>query len=83
MVRHEGANDDALLILRHTLRRVVDRLVETVARRARLLRKTVQVPSAARGATIAASIVAYGATTRSSLKPRLRPRPGTPNGPYW
>ena len=35
------------------------------------------------GAIEAARMLAYGAITRSSASPRLRPRPGTPNARYW
>ena len=37
---------------------------------------------AASGATIRARALAYGATTRSSARPRLSPSPGTPNARY-
>src|SRR6185436_3898892 len=49
--------------------RVVDRVEEAV------------VPFGP-GSIIAASTVAYGATTTSSPSPRFRPRPGTPNALY-
>ncbi len=39
--------------------------------------------SAATGSTMAANAVAYGATTRSSDRPRFRPRPLTPKLEYW
>src|SRR5947209_10084167 len=43
MMRHEGLNDYALLILRHALRRVINRLVETVARKSAFARKAIKV----------------------------------------
>ena len=77
VVRHVGADDRDGLALRETRRGVVERLVEAVAAapagggQAREKFRT-----AARGSTIAASAVAYGATTTSSLRPRFRPEAG-------
>ena len=64
--------------------RVVDRLVEAVApRRAQSAARRRRLLHAASASTISASAVAYGAMTRSSARPRLKPRPGTPNAWYW
>ena len=35
------------------------------------------------GSTISPIALAYGATTTSSAKPRLKPSPGTPKAWYW
>src|SRR5205085_8968732 len=43
MMRHEGLNDYALLILRHALRRVINRLVETVARKSAFACQAIKV----------------------------------------
>ena len=45
-------------------------------------RRRSRFSSTACGAIGAARIEAYGATTRSSARPRLRPSPGTPNARY-
>jgi hypothetical protein len=44
MVRHERMNDDAILMLGHTLRRVINRLIKTVPRERADLRKSLHVP---------------------------------------
>ena len=61
---------------------VVDRFVETEAAVEARAGQTLEVLR--RGARIdqAASAVAYGAITRSSSRPRLKPSPGTPNALY-
>jgi len=82
MVRHVGAYDRNLLAFRQTGFRVIERFVETVGSPATLPREAVKICSAAPGSTIAASAVAYGAITKSSLRPRLSPSPGTPKLEY-
>ena len=65
-------------------RGVVQGLVEAIAAaRIDLLRSRRNSDGRAAASTIAASAVAYGATTVFSPSPRFRPSPGTPKFEYW
>ena len=69
---------------RQRARRVVDRLVEAVARRAgpRAASRR-RFAHAASGATISAIALAYGAIDEIVGEPALEAEPGTPNARYW
>ncbi len=82
MVRHVGAHDgDGMPSGRRWwCNRVPHRSRTTECREGSESRKIVR----GRGRfIIAASAVAYGAMTISSLRPRLSPSPGTPKLEYW
>ena len=83
VVRHVALDDRDRRALRETARGVVERLAEPVpAGGPGLASSRRSSATAAFGSTIAASAVAYGATTTSSLSPRFSPRPGTPKLEY-
>ena len=83
VVRHVHAHHLARLAGRQPLRRVVHRLVEPVLAVATRAARARKLRTASCGSNIAASAVAYGATTTSSPRPRRRPSPGTPKFEYW
>ena len=82
VMRHIGPHDGDVFSFGHPCAGVIQCLIEPVgplppasASRAK--------SCVAAGSIMAASAAAYGATTTSSLRPRLSPRPGTPKLEYW
>ena len=81
---HVTLDDGDRCSFREPTRRVVERFSEAVsAARAGFGQALRGCAPRQPGRIIAASAVAYGATTMSSLRPRFRPRPGTPKLEYW
>jgi len=62
---------------------VVDRVKEAVLVPQAGLAQPRRFATLASGVIIAASALAYGATTSSSASPRFKPMPGTPKALYW